>query len=53
MTIPNTQTTFTELNDEKISEELKVFLGRNDGSNELKFHAMLNIGMLTESNEHF
>ena len=53
ITIPNTQTMFKELNDEKISEELKFFSGENDGSNELKLHAMLNIGMLNESNEHF
>ena len=37
---------FKELNERKIPEELKLFLGGNDGSNELKFHAMLNIGML-------
>ena len=28
-------------------------MGGNDSDNELKFHAMLNIGILNESNEHF
>ena len=28
-------------------------MGGNDSGNELKFHAMLNIGILNESNEHF
>ena len=53
MTIPNTQTIFKELNDRKILEELKFFLGGNDSGNEFKFHAMLNIEMLNKSNEHF
>ena len=44
---------FKELNDQKIPEDLKFFSRRNDGSNELKLHAMLNIKILNESNEHF
>ena len=44
---------FKELNYGKLPEELKFFLGGNDGGNEFKFHAMKNIGMLKESNEHF
>ena len=53
MTIPNTQTIFKELNDRKLLEELKFFLGGNDSGNEFKSHAMLNIEMLNKSNEHF
>ena len=53
ITLPNTQTMFKELNDGKLTEELKFFSGGSDGGNELKFHAMQNIGMLNESNEHF
>ena len=53
ITIPNTQTILKVLNDRKIPEELKFFTGGNDGDNKLKFHAMLNIGMLNKSNEHF
>ena len=41
ITIPNTQTMF------------KLFLGGADGGNELKFHALQNIGTLNESNGHF
>ena len=44
---------FKELHNRKIPEELKFFLGGNDGNNELKFQAMQNIGMVNESNEHF
>ena len=44
---------FKVLDNRKIPEELKFFTGGNDGDNELKFHAMLNIGMLNKSNEHF
>ena len=32
---------------------MKFSLRGNDGGNELKFHAMLNIGILNKSNEHF
>ena len=32
---------------------MKFFLGRNDDGNELNLYAMLNIGMLNKSNEHF
>ena len=53
ITIPNTQTLFKELNDGKLPEELKFFSGGTDRGNELRFHAMQNIGMLDESNEHF
>ena len=53
ITIPNTQTMFKVLDNRKIPKELKFFTGGNDGDNELKFHAMLNIGMLNKSNEHF
>ena len=42
-----------ELNDGKLTEEPKFFLGGSDGSNELKFHTLQNIGMLNEGNEHF
>ena len=44
---------FKELNDGKLPEELKFFSGGSDGGNEFEFHAMQNIGMLNESNEHF
>ena len=44
---------FKELNDGKLTEELKFFSGGSDGSNELKFHVLQNIGMLNESNEYF
>ena len=55
ITIPNTQTMFRELNDRKIPEQLKIFRGwgRNYSGNEFKFQAMLNMGMLNESNKHF
>ena len=43
---------FKELNDGTLPKELKFFRG-SDGSNEFKFHAMQNIGMLNKSNEHF
>lgn len=46
ITIPNTQTMFKELNGQKILEGLKSFL------EEITL-AMLNIGMLNKSNEHF
>ena len=52
ITIPNAQTLFKELNDRKLPEELKFFSGRTDGGNEFKFHAMQNIVILNESNEH-
>ena len=51
--ILNTQTLFKELNEGKLPEELKFFSGGTTGSNELRFHALQNIGMLNESNEHF
>ena len=37
ITIPNTQLLFKELNDWKIPDELKNFLGGNDGANALSF----------------
>ena len=43
---------FKKLNNGKISEDL-IFLGGNGGGNELRFHVILNIGMLNKSNEHF
>ena len=46
ITIPNTQTMLKELNGQKILEGLKSFL------EEITL-AMLNIGMLNKSNEHF
>ena len=51
--IPNTQTLFKELKEEKLPEELKFFSGETNGGNELRFHALQNIGTLNESNEHF
>ena len=53
ITIPNTQTMFKELNDRKVPEELNFFSGGTNGGNELRFHALQNIGMLNEINEHF
>ena len=53
ITIPNTQTMFEELNERKLPEELKFFPRGNDGGNELRFHALQNIGTLNESNKHF
>ena len=56
ITIPNTQIMFKELNNRKIPEELKLLGGsggRNYSGNEFKFHAMPNMGMLNESNNHF
>ena len=44
---------FKELNNRKVPEELKLFSGANDGGNELKFHALLNIRMLNKIKEHF
>ena len=44
---------FKKLNDGKLPEELKLFSGGSNGRNEFNFHAMQNIGMLNESNEHF
>lgn len=52
ITIPNTQTTFKELNNEKLPEELIFLLGGTDGGNELRFYALQKTGMLNESNEH-
>ena len=52
ITIPNTQSLFKELNDEKIPDELKFFSGGNEGANALKFHVIKNIGSLYESNEN-
>ena len=42
ITISNTQSPFKELNDGKILDELKFFLGGNEGTNALKFHAIKN-----------
>ena len=53
ITIPNTQTISKELNNGKLPEKIKLFSGGSDGGNKLKSHAMQNIGMLNESNEHF
>ena len=53
ITIPNTQTLFKELNNSKLPEELKFVAGGTNAGNKLRFHAMQNIGMLNESNEHF
>ena len=44
---------FKELNDGKLHEELIFFSGGTDGGNELRFHALQNIGTLNESNECF
>ena len=52
ITIPNTQTTFKELNNKKLPEELIFLLGGTDGGNELKFYALQKTGMLNKSNEH-
>ena len=52
ITIPNTQSLFKELNDEKKHDELKFFTGGNEGANALKLHAIENIGSLHESNEN-
>ena len=48
--IPNTQTMLKKLNNRKLPEELIVnfFSGGTDGGNELRFHALQNIGMLNE-----
>ena len=51
--IPNIQRLSKELNNGKLPKELKFFLRESDGSNEFKFHAMQNNGILNESNEHF
>ena len=51
--IPNTQRMFKELNDRKLPEDLNFLGGGNGGGNELKFHTMLNVEMLSKSNEHF
>ena len=53
ITIPNTQKMFKELNNGKLPEGLKLFSGGTDGSNELRFHSLQNIGTLKKSNEHF
>ena len=53
ITIPNTQKMFKELNNGKLPEGLKLFSGGTDGCNELRFHALQNIGTLKKSNEHF
>lgn len=52
ITLQNTQTMSKELNDKKVAEE-NIFSEGNDGGNELKFHVMLYIGILNDSNEHF
>ena len=51
--IPNTQTLFKELKNAKLPKELKKILGGSNHSNELKFGALENMGMLNESNKHF
>ena len=53
ITISNTQSPFKELNDGKIPDELKFFLGGNEGTNALKFHTIKKVGSLDESNENF
>ena len=52
ITIPNTQTTFKELNNKKLPEELIFLLRGTDGGNGLRFYAWQKTGMLNESNEH-
>ena len=51
--IRNTQTLFKELNKGKLPRKLIFFSGGTIGGNELRFHALQNIGTLNESNEHF
>ena len=53
ITEPNTQTLFNKLNNEKLPKELKFFSEGSDYSNEDKFHALQNIGILNESKNHF
>ena len=52
ITLQNTQTMSKELNNKKVAEE-SIFSEGKDGGNELKFHVMLYIGILNNSNEHF
>ena len=44
---------FNKLNNEKLPKALKFFSEGSDGSNEVKFHALQNIGILNESKNHF
>ena len=54
MTIPQAQVVYKELNERKLPEQLRFFLGRNSGLNELSLHPINKLKIkLNKSNKAF